>query len=65
MDSLELSSILDCFGDQITIKSTKTDTIWLEMIAKVLNMLIGLKSNNYYSKVFKELITSYKIALFE
>ena len=46
MDSIELSSILDCFGDQITIKSTKTYTIWLEMIAKVLNMIIELKGNN-------------------
>ena len=53
MDSIELSSILDCFGDQITIKNTKTYTIWLEMIAKVLNMLIELKGNNYYSEVFK------------
>ena len=43
MDSKELSSILDCFGDQITNKSTKTYTKWLEMIAKVLNMFIGLK----------------------
>ena len=53
MDSKELSSILDCFSDQITNKNTKTYTIWLEMIVKVLNMLIGLKGNNYYSKVFK------------
>ena len=43
MDSKELSSILDCFGDQITNKNTKTYTIWLEIIAKVLNMLIELK----------------------
>ena len=48
-------SFLDCFGDQITNKNTKTYTIWLEMIARVLNMLIGLKSNNYYSKVFKRI----------
>ena len=53
MDSKELSSISDCFGDQITNKNTKTYTKWLEVIAKVLNMLIGLKGNNYYSKVFK------------
>ena len=46
MDSKELSSISDCFGDQITNKNTKTYTIWLEVIAKVLNMLIGLKGNN-------------------
>ena len=59
MDSKELSSILDCFGDQITNKNTKTYTIWLELIAKVLNMLIGLKGNNYYSKVFKRV--NYKL----
>ena len=41
------------FGDQITNKNTKTYTIWLEMIAKVINMLIELKGNNYYSKVIK------------
>ena len=46
MDSIELSLILDCFGDQTTIKSTKTYTIWLEAIVKVLNMLIELKGNN-------------------
>ena len=28
MDSKELSSISDCFGDQITNKNTKTYTIW-------------------------------------
>ena len=59
MDSRELSSISDCFGDQITNKNTKTYTLWLEMIAKVLNMLIGLKGNNYYSKVFKRV--NYKL----
>ena len=53
MDSKKLSSISDCFGDQITNKNTKTYTLSLEMIAKVLNMLIGLKGDNYYSKVFK------------
>ena len=45
MDFIELSLILDCFGDQITIQSTKTYTILLEMIAKVLNMPIELKDN--------------------
>ena len=59
MDSIELSSILDCFGDQNTIKNTKTYTIWLETITKVLNMLIELKGNNYYSKVFKRV--NYKL----
>ena len=60
MDSIELSLILDCFGDQITIKSTKTYTIWLEMIIRVLNMPIELKGNNYYSKVFKRV--NYKLS---
>ena len=59
MDTTELSSILDLFGDQNTIKNIKTYTIWLEMIAKVLNMLIELKGNNYYSKVFKRV--NYKL----
>ena len=53
MDSKELSSISDCFGDQKAIKTPKLNTIWLELIARVLNMLIGLKDDNYYSKVFK------------
>ena len=60
-----LSFPLLCHGFQITLlnlgllwwsksyQNTKTYTIWLEMIARVLNMLIGLKVNNYYSKVFK------------
>ena len=52
MDYKELSSISDCFGDQKAIKTPKLNTIWLELIAKVLNMLIGLKDDNYYSKVF-------------
>ena len=60
MDFKELSSISDCFGDQITNKNTKAYTIWLEIIAKVLNMLIGLKGNNYYSKVFKRF--NYKLS---
>ena len=59
MDSIELSLILDCFGHQNTIKNTKTYIIWLETIAKVLNMLIELKGNNYYSKVFKRV--NYKL----
>ena len=60
MDSKELSLISDCFGDQITNKNMKTYTIWLEMIAKILNMLIGLKCNKYYSKVFKRV--NYKLS---
>ena len=31
----------------------------LELIARVLNMLIGLKGDNYYSKVFKRV--NYKL----
>ena len=53
MDSKELSLISDCFGDQKAIKTPKLNTIWLELIARVLNMLIGLKGDNYYSKEFK------------
>ena len=59
MDSKELSSISDCFGDQKAIKRPKLNTIWLELIARVLNMLIGLKGDNYYSKVFKRV--NYKL----
>ena len=64
-DSKELSSISDCFGDKKAIKTPKLNTIWLELIARVLNMLIGLKCDNYYSKVFKRVYYSYEIALFE
>ena len=53
MDSKEFSLISDFFGDQKAIKTPKLDTIWLELITRVLNMLIGLKGDNYYSKVFK------------
>ena len=59
MDSKELSSISDCFGDKKAIKTPKLNTIWLELNARVLNMLIGLKSDNYYSKVFKRV--NYKL----
>ena len=59
MDSKELSSISYCFGDQKAIKTPKLNTIWLALIARVLNMLIGLKGNNYYSKVFKRV--NYKL----
>ena len=52
-------SFLDCFGDQKAIKTPKLNTIWLETIARVLNMLIGLKGNNYYSRVFKRV--NYKL----
>ena len=40
-------------------KTPKLNTIWLELIARVLNMLIGLKGNNYYSRVFKRV--NYKL----
>ena len=59
MDSKELSSISDCFGDKKAIKTPKLNTILLELIARVLNMLIGLKGDNYYSKVFKRV--NYKL----
>ena len=59
MDSKELSLILDCFGDQKAIKTPQLNTIWLEMIARVLNMPIELNGNNYYSKVFKRV--NYKL----
>ena len=59
MDSKELSSISYFFGDQKAIKTPKLNTIWLEFIARVLNMLIGLKGDNYYSKVFKRV--NYKL----
>ena len=52
-------SFLNCFGDQKAIKTPKLNTILLELIARVLNMLIGLKGNNYYSKVFKRV--NYKL----
>ena len=60
MDSKELSSISDCFGDKKAIKTPKLNTIWLELIAMVLNMLIGLQGDNYYSKVFKRV--NYKLS---
>ena len=59
MDSKELSSISDCFGDKKAIKTPKLNTIWLELIVRVFNMLIGLKGDNYYSKVFK--MVNYKL----
>ena len=60
MDSKELSSISDCSGDQKAIKTPKLNTIWLELIARVLNMLIVLKGDNYYSKVFRRV--NYKLS---
>ena len=47
------------FGDQKAIKTPKLNILWLELIARVLNMPIELKGDNYYSKVFKRV--SYKL----
>ena len=58
-DSSKLSSNLNCFGDQITNKNTKTCIKWLKSLSRVLNMPIELKRNNYYSKVFKRV--NYKL----
>ena len=60
IDSKELSLISDCFGDKKAIKTPKLNTIWLELIARVLNMLSRLKDDNYYSKVFKRV--NYKLS---
>ena len=49
-----------CFDDQKAIKTPKLNTFLLELIARVLNMLIGLKGDNYYSKVFKRV--NYKLS---
>ena len=54
-DSSKVSSNLNCFGDQITNKNTKTYTKWLKLLSRVLNMPIELKDQNYYSKVFKRI----------
>ena len=60
MDSIEFSSILDCFGDKKKLSKTpKLNTFWLETIVRVLNMPIELKGNNYYSEVFKRV--NYKL----
>ena len=65
MDSKELSSISDCFGDQITNKNTKTYTKWLKLLSRVLNMPIELKGQTTTQKCLKGLIIGYQIALFE
>ena len=59
MDSKEPSSISDCFGDQKAIKTPNLNTIWLELIARVLNMLIGLKGNNYWLLLKKCYLIAY------
>ena len=40
-------------------KTPKLNTIWLKMIARVLNVPLELKGNNYYLKVFKRV--NYKL----
>ena len=57
MNYIQFSLILGLFW--WSNKNTKTYTIWSKLIARVLNMLIGLKGNNYYSKVFKRI--NYKL----
>ena len=59
-DSSKLTSNLNCFGDQITNKDTKTYTKWLKLLSRALNMPIELKGQNYYSKVFKRI--NYKLS---
>ena len=51
---------MNCFGDQITNKNTKTYTKWLKLLSRVLNMPIELKGQHYYSKVFKRI--NYKLS---
>ena len=46
-------------------KTSKLAKNLLVTLARVLNVSIELKGINYYSKVYKEFIRSYKIALFE
>ena len=53
-------SFFDCFGDKKASKTSKLNTIWLETIARVLNMPIELKGNNYYWKTFKRV--NYKLS---
>ena len=46
-------SFKNCFGEHKAIKKHQNLTPLLETIARVPNMLIELKGNNYYSRVFK------------
>ena len=46
-------SFINCFGEHKAIKKHQNLTQLLETIARVPNMLIELKDNNYYSRVFK------------
>ena len=46
-------SFLNCFGEHKAIKKHQNLTRLLETIARVPNMLIELKGNNYYSMVLK------------
>ena len=52
-------SFLNCFGEHKAIKKHQNLTQLLETIARVPNMLIELKGNNYYSRVFKR--ANYKL----
>ena len=45
-------------------KTSKLAKNWLVTLARVLNVPIELKGINYYSKVFKKFIRSYKSAIF-
>ena len=46
-------SFINCFGEHKAIKKHQNLAQLLETIARVPNMLIELKGNNYYSSVFK------------
>ena len=52
-------SFLNCFAEHKAIKKHQNLTQLLETIARVPNMLIELKGNNYYSKVLKR--ANYKL----
>ena len=52
-------SFLNCFGEPKAIKKHQNLTQLLETIARVPNMLVELKGNNYYSKVLKR--ANYKL----
>ena len=52
-------SFINCFGEHKAIKKHQNSTQLLETIARVPNMLIELKGNNYYSRLFKR--ANYKL----
>ena len=47
-------SFLAHFNDQKAINNTKTYQNLISILAKVLNVPIGLKGVNYYSEVFEK-----------